>query len=287
MERGLVERFGKYQRFVDPGITFLVPIADRLMKVNITERMTEVQPQVVITKDKVNMNVDAVIFFRVKPDEPSVKASQYNVQNFVAQIEMMARTTLRAVIGNMEMAEANISRQRINDELKLQLTHLSKNWGIDVLSAELKDLLPPRDLQESMNQVLKADNQRLAAINLATAVETEADGRRRASIKLAEGDRQAVILRAEAVRESKILEAQGIAEATKLTNVALTTYFKDSAVVFKQLETVATSLQNNSKLIVPQGTALSLILSESEGLGSQVVPIRSESPTPPREGKSK
>lgn len=282
-ERGLIERFGKYHRFVESGLTFMFPVADRLIKVNITERMSEVQPQEVITKDKVVMKVDAVIFFKVKPDEDSVKASEYNVANFESQIEVMSRTTLRNIIGTLDMAEANISREKINQALKEQLTIQSETWGIDVLSAELKDLVPPHDLQESMNAVLKANNQKLAAFDLANAVETEADGRRRALIKQAEGEKQAQILRAEATKQSTILGAEGQkkatvevaegdAEATKLRNEAITKYFKDTAVTFKELDTISTALKDNSKIIVPQGNAMSLILNELEH-AHQMIPI--------------
>ena len=286
-ERGLVERFGRYHHFVKAGLTFLVPFADQIIKVNITERMSQVQPQEVITKDKVVMQVDAVIFFKVKPDEESVKASEYNVSNFQTQIEVLARTTLRNIIGTLEMAEANVSREKINASLKEQLTLQSQTWGIDVLSAELKDLVPPRDLQESMNAVLKANNQKLAAIDLANAVETQADGQRRAMVKQAEGDKQSQILRAEAQKQATILEsegrqqatvkiAEGDAEATKLRNEALTSYFKGSAITYQQLQTITSALQNNSKIIVPQGNAVSLILSELENT-RKILPIQTNS----------
>jgi len=282
-ERGLVERFGKYHRFVKSGLTFLAPMMDRLIKVNITERMSEVQPQEVITKDKVVMEVDAVIFFKVKTDEESVRASEYNVANFERQIEVLSRTTLRNIIGTLDMAEANVSREKINQALKEQLTIQSQSWGIEVLSAELKDLVPPKDLQESMTAVLKANNQKLAAVDLANAVETQADGQRRAVIKQAEGEKQAQILRAEALRQSSVLEAeghqqatikiaQGDAEATKLRNQALTTYFKDTAITFKELETIATALENNAKIIVPQGNMISLILNELES-ARKIIPV--------------
>src|SRR4030043_16907 len=117
-ERGLVERLGKYQRFVQPGITLLVPFVDRIIKVNITERMTPVQRQDVITRDKVFMGVDAVVFYKVKPDETSVKASQYSVNEYTAQIDTLARTVLRDIIGGMDMTVANTSRPTINEKLK-------------------------------------------------------------------------------------------------------------------------------------------------------------------------
>jgi regulator of protease activity HflC (stomatin/prohibitin superfamily) len=261
-ERGLIERYGKYHRFVEPGLTFLVPIIDRIVRVNITERMSQVQPQQVITKDKVVLNVDAVVFFKVRPEEQWVKASEYNVNNFEAQIEMLARTTLRNIIGTMEMSEANVGREKINAELKDQLSQQSKDWGIEIMRAELKDLQPPPDIQESMNNVIKADNLRLAAQNQANARELEADGFKRAAIKNAEGKQQAAILEAEGQRQATMKIAEGDAEATRLRNEALTTYFKDTAVTFKELETISMSLKDNAKIIVPQGNAISLILSE-------------------------
>ena len=276
-ERGLIERYGKYHRFVEPGLTFLVPIIDRIVRVNITERMSQVQPQQVITKDKVVLNVDAVVFFKVRPEEQWVKASEYNVNNFEAQIEMLARTTLRNIIGTMEMSEANVGREKINAELKDQLSQQSKDWGIEIMRAELKDLQPPPDIQESMNNVIKADNLRLAAQNQANARELEADGFKRAAIKNAEGKQQAAILEAEGQRQATIKIAEGDAEATRLRNEALTTYFKDTAVTFKELETISTSLKDNAKIIVPQGNAISLILSELDHTRQMIpVPVLSE-----------
>jgi regulator of protease activity HflC (stomatin/prohibitin superfamily) len=271
-QRGLIERYGKYHRFVEPGLTFLVPMIDRLVRVNITERMSQVQPQQVITKDKVVLNVDAVVFFKVRPEEQWVKASEYNVNNFEAQIEMLARTTLRNIIGTMEMSEANVGREKINAELKDQLSQQSKDWGIEIMRAELKDLQPPPDIQESMNNVIKADNQRLAAQNQANAREFEADGYKRAAIKSAEGKQQAAILEAEGERQATIKIAEGDAEATRLRNEALTTYFKDTAVTFKELETISMSLKDNAKIIVPQGNAISLILSELDHT-RQMIPL--------------
>ena len=271
-ERGLIERYGKYHKFVTPGLTFLAPYVDRVVRVNITERMSQVQPQQVITKDKVVLNVDAVVFFKVRPEEQWVKASEYNVNAFEAQIEMLARTTLRNIIGTMEMSEANVGREKINAELKDQLSQQSRDWGIEIMRAELKDLQPPPDIQESMNNVIKADNVRLAAQNQANARELEADGFKRAAIKNAEGKQQAAILEAEGQRQATIKIAEGDAEATRLRNEALTTYFKDTAVTFKELETIATSLKDNAKIIVPEGNAVSLILSELDHT-RQLIPI--------------
>jgi regulator of protease activity HflC (stomatin/prohibitin superfamily) len=275
-EKGLVERLGKYHRFVEGGVTLLVPFIDRIIKVNITERMTPVQRQDVITKDKVFMGVDAVVFYKVKPDEVSVKASQYFVNYYESQIDTLARTVLRDIIGGMDMTVANTSRPIINNKLKEALDEQTREWGIEIVRAEIKDLEPPRGLMSSMESVLKADNERQAAEKTAIAQATLASGEKNAAIQRAEGMKQAAILQAEGQKTATIAIAEGDAEATKLRNEALTTYFKDNAVVYKQLETIAASLENNTKIIVPEGKALSLILNEQENLakGTTVLPIK-------------
>jgi len=277
-EKGLVERFGKYHRFVEGGITLLVPFVDRIIKVNVTERMTPVQRQDVITKDKVFMGVDAVVFYRIKQDEQSVKASQYAVASFAAQIDTLARTVLRDIIGGMDMAIANTSRPIINASLKNALDEQTEKWGIEIVRAEIKDLEPPRELIVSMESVLKADNERQAAEKTAIAQATLASGQKNAAIQVAEGQKQAAILSSEGQKIATIQIAEGDAQATKLRNEALTTYFKDSAITFKQLETISASLMNNTKIIVPEGKAISLILNEQENLSkATIIPI----PPPP------
>ena len=282
IDKGLVERFGKYHRFVEGGITFLFPLMDRIIKVNVTERMTPVQRQDVITKDKVFMGVDAVVFYKIKPDEPSVKASQYNVANFASQIDTLARTVLRDIIGGMDMAVANTSRPVINVSLKNALDEQTEKWGIEIIRAEIKDLEPPRELIISMESVLKADNERQAAEKTAIAQATLASGEKNAAIQVAEGQKQAAILQAEGQKSATVTIAEGDAQATKLRNEALTTYFKDSAIVFKQLDTITASLANNTKIIVPEGKAISLILNEQENLSkATIIPI-----VPPQQQKS-
>jgi regulator of protease activity HflC (stomatin/prohibitin superfamily) len=273
-EKGLVERFGKYHRFVEGGITLLVPFVDRIIKVNVTERMTPVQRQDVITKDKVFMGVDAVVFYRIKQDEQSVKASQYAVASFAAQIDTLARTVLRDIIGGMDMAIANTSRPIINASLKNALDEQTEKWGIEIVRAEIKDLEPPRELIVSMESVLKADNERQAAEKTAIAQATLASGQKNAAIQVAEGQKQAAILSSEGQKIATIQIAEGDAQATKLRNEALTTYFKDSAITFKQLDTISASLMNNTKIIVPEGKAISLILNEQENLAkTTIIPI--------------
>jgi regulator of protease activity HflC (stomatin/prohibitin superfamily) len=233
--------------------------------------MTPVQRQDVITRDKVFMGVDAVVFYKVKTDEISVKASQYNVANFPAQIDTLARTVLRDIIGGMDMTIANTSRPTINKTLKEALDEQTEKWGIEIIRAEIKDLEPPKELILSMESVLKADNDRQAAEKTAIAEATLASGEKNAAIQRAEGQKQAAILQAEGQKTATITIAEGDAQATKLRNEALTTYFKGSAIVFKQLETTQAALQNNSKIIVPEGKAVTLILTEQSNLSKAIV----------------
>ena len=273
-QKGLVERLGKYHRFVEGGLTFLVPYIDKIIKVNTTEQMTPVQRQDVITRDKVFMGVDAVVFYRVKRDELSVKASEYSVNNYTIQIDTLARTVLRDIIGGMDMTVANTSRHIINQQLKEALDEQTETWGIEIVRAEIKDLEPPKELIASMESVLKADNDRQAAEKTAVAQATLATGQKNAAIQVADGDKQAAILRAEGQRQATISIAEGDAQATRLRSEALTTYFKDSAITFKQLETIQASLMNNTKMIIPEGRALTLILNEQQNFAKEaLIPI--------------
>ena len=169
------------------------------------------------------------------------------------------------------MTIANTSRPTINKTLKEALDEQTEKWGIEIISAEIKDLEPPKELIISMESVLKADNDRQAAEKTAIAQATLASGQKNAAIQVAEGQKQAAILQAEGQRTATITIAEGDAQATKLRNEALTTYFKDSAITFKQLETVQASLMNNTKIIVPEGKAISLILNEQANLSKAVI----------------
>ena len=189
--RGLVERLGKYRRFANPGFNWVAPVIDRLFKINITEVMVNAQPQEIITSDKLNASVDAQVYFKVKSDEENVKNSQYAVNDYKYQIVNLARTTLRNIIGTMTLKSANSERGSINSELQKTLRNETGHWGIDIVRTELKEIDPPEDVQATMNKVVKAENEKVAAIDFATATETMADGARRAEIKKAEGIRQA------------------------------------------------------------------------------------------------
>ena len=284
-ERGLVERFGKYKGFRDPGLVVLIPFVDRLVTVDITENMVTAEQQEIITKDSLNADVDAQVYFKVKSDEESVKKSQYGAQDYNAQIVALSRTTLRAIIGGMSLTEANSERNKINSQLAEALREQTVNWGIEVVRAELKEIKPPKDVQDVMNRVIIAEKEKIAATDFATAAETNADGTRRAAIKQADGEKQSSVLIADGKAQAVVLAATGQAQAIKmladaeaqkikLVNTAMTDYFKDSAITYKQLETAQIALKDNVKYIVDKNTNLYLMVGDS--MKTLPIPIKDE-----------
>lgn len=253
--RGVIERLGRYQKFAQPGFHWIIPVIDKLYKINITEQMVDAQPQEIITNDNLNASVDAQVYYRVIDDEESVKRSQYNVNDYNLQIVNLARTTLRNIIGTLTLKSANSERGKINAELHNTLAVETKHWGIDIVRTELKQIDPPSDVQETMNKVVKAENEKIAAIDFATAAETTADGVKRSKIKEAEG-----------VKRSKILHAEGQAEAIKLVNEAAEKYFIGNAQILKKLETLEESLKSNTKIIVPSDSDLVNVIGEMAGI---------------------
>lgn len=253
--RGLIERLGKYVKFAKPGFHWIIPFIDKMYIVNTTEQMVDAQPQEIITNDNLNASVDAQVYFRVMEEEESVKSSQYHVNNYKLQIVNLARTTLRNIIGTLTLRSANSERGKINSELHNTLKNETASWGIVIVRTELKEIDPPRDVQETMNKVVKAENEKIAAIDYATAAETVADGVKRSKIKEAEGYKRA-----------KILHAEGEAEAIMLVNEAADKYFTGNAQLLKKLETVEASLRSNAKIVIPSGTELVNIIGEMSGV---------------------
>jgi regulator of protease activity HflC (stomatin/prohibitin superfamily) len=257
--RGLIERVGKFNRFAEPGFHWIMPVIEALYPVNVTEQMVNAEPQEIITNDNLNARVDAQVYFRVRSDEGSVKSSTYNVNNYYVQIVNLARTTLRNIIGTMTLKSANSERSKINSELLRTLLTETSTWGIDIVRTELKEIDPPKDVQETMNKVVKAENEKIAAIDFATATETMADGQKRAEIKKAEG-----------IKQAEILKAEGESQAIKLVNEAANLYFVGNAQLLRQLQTVEEALKNNAKIVLPMGQELVNVIGEMAG----VVPIR-------------
>lgn len=259
--RGLVERLGKYKRFAMPGFNWVIPVIDRLTAINITEQMVDAQPQEIITNDNLNASVDAQVYFKVKADEKHVKNSQYNVNSYKWQIVNLARTTLRNIIGTLTLKSANSERDKINGELLSTLSKETESWGMAIVRTELKEIDPPKDVQETMNKVVKAENEKIAALDFANAVERQADGQKRSEIKKAEG-----------IKQGKILRAEGEAESIRLVNEAANKYFIGNAQVLKKLETVENSLKENAKVVVPTDSELVNVIGGLAG----VLPLKRE-----------
>jgi regulator of protease activity HflC (stomatin/prohibitin superfamily) len=221
--------------------------------------LVEAEPQEIITNDNLNAIVDAQIYYKVRATEDDVKNAIYNANNYANQIVNLTRTTLRNIIGTMSLKAANSERNRINADLLKTLATETNNWGLDIVRAELKEINPPKDVQETMNKVVKAENEKIATIDFATATETAADGQKRAEIKRAEG-----------IKQARILEAEGEAQAIKTVNEAAEKYFVGNAQVLRKLESVEKSLQNNTKIVIPNGSQLINIISEMAG----VLPVK-------------
>ena len=203
-EKMLVFRLGKTneQMVREPGLRFLVPIIDRPVKVDIREQFIEVPSQTTITKDNAPINVDFLIYWRIVDPLRSV----VNVANFAGALQGVATTTLRAVIGDISLDEVLSKRDQINELLRVKLDEQTERWGGKVTTVEIREITPPRDVQDAMNRQLSAERTRRAVI-------TESEGSRQSAINVAEGQKQSEILKAEGDRQAAILRAEGFSQA--------------------------------------------------------------------------
>jgi regulator of protease activity HflC (stomatin/prohibitin superfamily) len=203
-ERMVIFRLGKTGPALvrEPGLRFLIPFIDRPSKVDIREKFIEVPSQTTITKDNAPINIDFLIYWYIVDPLRSL----VNVQNFSGALQGIATTTLRAVIGDILLDDVLSKRDQINEVLRTKLDEQTERWGGKVTTVEIREIIPPRDVQEAMNRMLSAERNRRAVI-------TESEGTRQANINVAEGEKQAAILRAEGLRQSQILEAEGFSQA--------------------------------------------------------------------------
>lgn len=210
----VIERLGLYQGTWEPGLHFKVPVIDRVAKrVNLKEQVVDFPPQPVITKDNVTMRIDTVVFYQITDS----KSYTYNVENPIMAIENLTATTLRNIIGDMELDETLTSREVINTKMRAALDIATDPWGIKVNRVELKNIMPPAAIQEAMEKQMKAERERREAILIAEGEKKStilvAEGKKESAILDAEAEKQAAILRAEAQKERMIKEAEGQAEA--------------------------------------------------------------------------
>lgn len=257
----VVERLGAYQETWNTGIHFKMPFIDRVAKrVNLKEQVVDFPPQPVITKDNVTMRIDTVVFFQITDS----KLFAYGVENPIMAIENLTATTLRNIIGDMELDETLTSREIINAKMRAALDIATDPWGIKVNRVELKNIMPPAAIQEAMEKQMKAERERRESILIAEGEKKStilvAEGKKASAILDAEAEKQAAILRAEAEKEKMIKEAEGEAEAilkVQQANADGIRFLKEagadeSVLTLKSLEALGQMAEGKAtKIIVP------------------------------------
>lgn len=259
-----IETLGRFTGFRRYGITYVIPGIQRLYKVNVTEQLVDVTKQDVITKDNLNCTVDAQVYFRVgksddttnllqRVSEGDLKAALYNVNDYYRQVVELARTTLRNEIGRTDFKQVNSNRAGLNSAIHKSMTEETKNWGIGIVRVELKEVRPPEDVQDAMNMVIKAENEKQAALDFATAAETKADGEKRATIKIAEGEAKAITT--VAVARAKEIE---------LVNNAAAEHFTGNAQMLEKLRVTEAALKEGTKFVIaPDNQIPTIIVNET------------------------
>ena len=246
----VIERLGAYNTTWSTGLHLKVPFVDRISKkVSLKEQVVDFPPQPVITRDNVTMQIDTVVYFEIT--DP--KLYTYGVENPLAAIENLTATTLRNIIGDLELDATLTSRDTINDKIRIILDEATDAWGIKVIRVELKNILPPREIQEAMEKQMKAERERRARI-------LDAEGEKRSQVLVAEGMKESAILKADAVKEQKIREATGEAEAILAVQKANADAIKmlneaapsDKIIAIRSLEAFAKAADGQAtKIIIP------------------------------------
>ena len=246
----VIERLGAYSATWNTGLHLKVPFIDRISKkVSLKEQVVDFPPQPVITRDNVTMQIDTVVYFEIT--DPKLYA--YGVERPLSAIENLTATTLRNIIGDLELDNTLTSRDTINDKIRIILDEATDAWGIRVIRVELKNILPPREIQDAMEKQMKAERERRARI-------LDAEGEKRSQILVAEGLKESAILKADAVKEQKIREAQGEAEAILTVQKANADALKmlneaapnDRVIQLKSLEAFGKAADGQAtKIIIP------------------------------------
>jgi regulator of protease activity HflC (stomatin/prohibitin superfamily) len=230
-ERLVVFRLGRSIGVKGPGVVILLPVLDSATKVDLREQFMEVPQQTSITKDNAPISIDFLIYWKVVDAERTV----LQVGNFAAASQGIATTTLRAVIGDITLDDVLAQRERINHLLRSKLDEVTERWGVKVTAVEIREIVPPREVQDAMNRQMSAERTRRAVV-------TEADGKREAAIALAQGEKEAAILKAEGQKQSAILEAEGLkmSQALKAEGFAM---------ALRQLNESASDVGSNTMLL--------------------------------------
>ena len=236
----VVERLGKFHRLLGTGVHFIFPIIDRSVggPISLKERVADFEPQPVITKDNVTMQIDTVVYYQVT----DAKLFTYGVENPIRAIENLTATTLRNLVGELELDGTLTSRETVNSKMRVILDEATDPWGIKINRVELKNILPPKDIQQAMEKQMRAERERREAI-------LRAEGEKRSNILVAEGEKEAMILRAEAKKAAVVAEAEGTADAIKLINEANPNAAYLTIKGYEALKVMADG--NATKIIVP------------------------------------
>lgn len=250
-ERLVVQRLGKYQATRGPGITFVLPMLESAYKVDLREKFLDIPAQTAITRDNASIMIDFLVYYRIT--EPML--SVLKVENVERASANIATTTLRAVIGDIDLDGVLSQREEINGILRVKLDEATERWGLKVTAVEIREIEPPRDILDAMNRQMSAERERRAEVTRAQgereAAIARAEGQKQASILKAEGDRQSAILDAEGRRESQRLAAEGYAEALRAISAAAATLDEKTMALqyMDMLQKVGSS--QSSKFIIP------------------------------------
>ena len=238
-EAYIVERIGKYNSTLDVGFHLIIPFFDKVVKkVSLKEHVADFKPQPVITKDNVTIQIDTVVFYQIT----DAKLFTYGVSNPMAAIENLTATTLRNIIGDLELDATLTSRDVINSKMRMILDEATDPWGIKVRRVELKNIIPPRDIQEAMEKQMRAERERREKI-------LQAEGEKKSAILIAEGEKESVVLKAEAKKAALIAEAEGISKSIQLINEANPSQAYITLKGFEAMGKVADG--KSTKLIIP------------------------------------
>lgn len=261
-ERGVVLRLGKYKSIAEPGLNLVIPFIESMIKVDMRERVINVEPQKVITEDNVSVIVDAVIYYKIV--DP-VKA-EFEVEDFGTAATTLAQTNLRNIVGDKTLDESLTARDHINTTLRVVLDEATNAWGVKVTRVEVQKIDPPPEITEAMSLQMKAEREKRAAI-------LQAEGVRQSDILQAEGQKSADILQAEGEAKAKLLRAKAEAEAIVVVADAANKHFDEKAQAWQKLLVSESVLKNNTKYVVPTNSEVLNVLN-LDGKDAGITPIR-------------
>ena len=276
-EKGLVERWNAYERTADPGLRFIIPVVQRMYRVNMREQVIDVPPQEIITEDNVVVTIDAVIYYQVIDPKRAI----YEIEDFELAIVKLAQTTLRNIVGEMSLDVCLTSREKINVELRSVLDQATDKWGTKVNRIELQRIDPPADIQLAMHKQKTAEQERRQIRLLATGRKEAADQERLGTILKAQGEKQSIILKAEGDARQIEVVAIAQAEAVKLVSEAANQYFKENAQLNKRLDVIRDTFSQQTKIVIPSSADVLNVL----GLdGTNILPVKTKEKTEKPEG---